>query len=63
MNGGRRVNLIAGAVLLLSLAGGVALLSAIDRMQAVQPTQQTLYIRSAKTLRRLSLGYTGLLAD
>lgn len=63
MNGGRRVNLIAGAVLLLSLAGGVALLSAIDRMQAVQPTQQMLYIRSAKTLRRLSLGYTGLLAD
>ena len=60
---GRRVNLVAAAVLLLSMAGGVAMLYVIDRAQMKQESQQTLYIRSAKTLRRLCLGYTGLLAD
>jgi tetratricopeptide (TPR) repeat protein len=58
-----RVSVVATLVLLLSTAGGVALLSRIDRMKETQPTQQALYIRSPKTLRRLSLGYTGLLAD
>jgi tetratricopeptide (TPR) repeat protein len=63
MNNARRVNAIAATVLLLSMAGGVAMLFAIDRVQIKQETQQTLYIRSATTLRRLCLGYTGLLAD
>ena len=59
----RSVYIIATIVLLVSAAGGVALLSRIDRMKVTQPSQQALYIRSPKTLRRLSLGYTGLLAD
>src|ERR1700690_2862063 len=59
----RSVYIIATIVLLVSTAGGVALLSRIDRMKVTQPSQQALYIRSPKTLRRLSLGYTGLLAD
>jgi hypothetical protein len=58
-----RVNLIATVVLLASTAGGVVLLSRIDRMKVTQLSQQALYIRSPQTLRRLSLGYTGLLAD
>ncbi|MGH9643023.1 MAG: hypothetical protein ACRD3Q_11420 [Terriglobales bacterium] len=60
---GRRVNLVAVTVLLFSLAGGMAMLYVIDRTQMKAESQQTLYIRSAKTLRRLCLGYTGLLAD
>jgi tetratricopeptide (TPR) repeat protein len=63
MNRTRRVQAIAATVLLLSLTGGIAMLFAIDRMQTRQESQQALYIHSAKTLRRLSLGYTGLLAD
>jgi len=59
----RRVNWIAGAVLLLSLAGAVGALHAVDRIRQDATLQDTLYIRSSKTLRRLSLGYTGLLAD
>ncbi|MGC2247556.1 MAG: hypothetical protein WA609_13215 [Terriglobales bacterium] len=58
-----RVSLVATLVLLVSTAGGVALLTRIDRMKVTEPSQQALYIRSPKTLRRLSLGYTGLLAD
>ncbi len=59
----RSVYIIATIVLLVSTAGGVALLSGIDRMKVTQPSQQALYIQSPKTLRRLCLGYTGLLAD
>jgi hypothetical protein len=65
MNRTRRVQAVAAGVMLLSLAGGIALLVAIDRihLRRESQSQQILYIRSAKTLRRLSLGYTGLLAD
>ncbi len=59
----RRVNLVAGAVLLLSLAGALTALGAIDRLRQPSIPQQTLYLRSSRVLRRLSLGYTGLLAD
>jgi tetratricopeptide (TPR) repeat protein len=59
----RRVNLVAAAVLLLSTAGGVATLSAIDRIHLKRESQQVLYIQSPRVLHRLCLGYTGLLAD
>lgn len=59
----RSVSLVAGTVLLVSMAGGVALLFAIDRVKMRPESQQALYIRSSKALRRLSLGYTGLMAD
>ncbi|MGA7079119.1 MAG: hypothetical protein WBQ43_09045 [Terriglobales bacterium] len=63
MSSTRRVNLVAGAVLLISMAGALAMLSAIDRLRPASIPQQALYLRSSKVLRRLSLGYTGLLAD
>lgn len=58
-----RVNFIATAVLLVSMAGGVATLSAIDRSQLASVSQEALYVRSSRVLRRMCLGYTGLLAD
>ncbi len=63
MNPARRVNLIATAVLLLSMAGGAATLNTLDRLQLKTPAQEALYINSSRVLRRLCLGYTGLLAD
>jgi tetratricopeptide (TPR) repeat protein len=63
MNSSRRVNAVAILVLLASMACCVATLHAIDRLRMRSEAHQTLYIRSAKVLRRLSLGYTGLLAD
>src|SRR4029077_2119322 len=63
MSATRRVNLVATAVLLLSMAGGMATLHAIDHMRRVSVAQEALYVRSSKVLRRMSLGYTGLLAD
>jgi len=63
MTSARRVNMVATIVLLASLAGGVVTLHAIDQMALVSPAQQALYIRSTTVLRRMCLGYTGLLAD
>jgi len=59
----RRVNLVAFAVLALSMAGAIATLYAIDRTPRGSVAQEALYLRSSKALRRMSLGYTGLLAD
>ena len=45
--------------------GGAALaLRAVDQVRGEQATlEQVLYVRSGKTLKRFSLGYSGLLAD
>jgi tetratricopeptide (TPR) repeat protein len=63
MSGARRVYVVAAAVLLFSMAGTVATLNAIDPMRRGAAAQAALYVRSPKMLRRMSLGYTGLLAD
>jgi len=63
MSSSRHVSVIASFVLLASMACGVATLNAIDRLGKQSDTPQTLYIRSPKVLRRMCLGYTGLLAD
>jgi tetratricopeptide (TPR) repeat protein len=59
----RRVNLVALAILLASTAGAIATLRAIDREPRFSGAQEALYVSSPRVLRRLSLGYTGLLAD
>jgi len=63
MNSSRKINFGATVVLLTAAAASVLTLNAIDRLNAQPEAQQTLYIRSAKALRRMSLGYSGLLAD
>jgi len=59
----RRVNLVAVAVLLFSMAGAMSALYAVDHLRRESVAQEALYVRSPQVLRRLSLGYTGLLAD
>ncbi|HSZ63534.1 MAG TPA: hypothetical protein VK828_17175 [Terriglobales bacterium] len=58
-----RVNLVALAVLFCSLAGAMAALYAMDRTRRQPVGEDELYISSPRVLRRMSLGYTGLLAD
>ncbi len=58
-----RVNLVALTVLLFSLAGAMATLYAMDRTRCEPRAEDELYISSPRVLRRMSLGYTGLLAD
>jgi hypothetical protein len=49
-------------MLLMSLAGSVLLLQQVDRVRTVT-AEEVLYLSSPKLLKRLSLGYKGLLAD
>ncbi len=53
----------AAAALLLGFAGSVLLLQQVDHMRSGAPSQDALYISSPRLLRRLSLGYSGLMAD
>jgi tetratricopeptide (TPR) repeat protein len=63
MTATRRANLVAAAALVFSMAGAIATLHAIDHTRRASAAQEALYVRSSKVLRRMSLGYTGLLAD
>ncbi len=63
MTSSRSVSRIATIVLLGSMVCTVMTLHAIDHLGLQSQGQQTLYIRSPETLRRMSLGFTGLLAD
>lgn len=63
MNATRRVNVVATTVLLASLTGAVATLRVVDHLRRGATIQDALYVRSPKALRRMSLGYAGLLAD
>jgi tetratricopeptide (TPR) repeat protein len=63
MSAMRRANLVATAVLLVSMAGAIGTLYAIECLRRDAATEEELYVRSATVLRHMSLGYTGLLAD
>ncbi|MGA2237337.1 MAG: hypothetical protein ABSG23_17895 [Terriglobales bacterium] len=63
MSGSRKVTVTASVVLLLSLASSVFLLGRLDQMRTTATLEEVLYLNSPKWVRRLSLGYTGLLAD
>jgi tetratricopeptide (TPR) repeat protein len=58
-----RTTVIASLLLLAFLAGTVLTLGGVDQIRGSAPLQEVLYISSPKVLKRLSLGYTGLLAD
>jgi len=59
----RRVNRIAVAVLVVSMVSCIVTLTALDRARQRATLQDVLYISSPKMLKRMSLGYTGLLAN
>ena len=55
--------MVAGALFLLCAAGSTVLLQQVDRARTRGSLQDILYISSPKLLKRISLGYNGLLAD
>ena len=60
----RTVTLIASTLLLGAFAASVAVLRLVENARGKQATlEEILYIPSAKTLQRMSLGYSGFLAD
>jgi tetratricopeptide (TPR) repeat protein len=58
----RTVSLVAGACLVFSLAASALLLRGIDRLRPATVNDEMLYL-NAPVLKRISLGYDGLMAD
>ena len=63
MKASRRVSLLASILLLASVVSSVLLLRRIDNLRSGSTLEEVLYISSPKLLKRMSLGYDGLLAN
>src|SRR6202030_2542646 len=63
MKPSRPITIAASALLISCLAGSVLLLRQLDRERSGATLEEVLYISSPTLLKRMSLGYDGLLAD
>jgi tetratricopeptide (TPR) repeat protein len=63
MKPSRQTTVTAGVLLVACLLGSVLTLRHLDRTRSAATLEDVLYISSPKVLKRLSLGYDGLLAD
>ena len=63
MRPSRKITITVSLLLVVCMLASVILLRRIDRMRTGSTLQEVLYISSPKVLKRLSLGYDGLLAD
>ena len=64
MNGHRRVTIIGSILVVVLFAGSIVSRRQIEKTRSGQnPQEDSLYLPSGKTVKRLSLGYSSLLAD
>src|SRR5580693_879505 len=63
MKPSRQITLVVSTLLLACMLASVLLLRKVDRLRSGATLQEVLYISSPQALKRLSLGYDGLLAD
>jgi len=63
MSGSRKVTVTASMVLLFCLASSILLLRRLDQVRTTATLEDVLYLNSPKWVKRMSLGYDGLLAD
>lgn len=63
MKHSQRTTITAVVLLVVFLAGSVLTLARIDQLRTGASLEEILYISSPKVVKRLSLGYEGLLAD
>ncbi len=59
----RGISIVLCSAMLVMVAGAVGALSRVDRYRPDARLEDVLYIPSAKVLKRMSLGYNGLVAD
>jgi hypothetical protein len=59
----RRTTVTATVLMLICLSGSAAVLHHLDHIRTQATHEEVLYLSSPKVLKRLSLGYSGLLAD
>jgi tetratricopeptide (TPR) repeat protein len=58
-----RVSVLAGVLLLASLLSSILLLRRVDNIRSGSTLEEVLYVSSPRLLKRMSLGYNGLLAN
>jgi tetratricopeptide (TPR) repeat protein len=63
MSGSRRVTILFSFLLASAFVSSVLLLRRVDQVRSGATLEEVLYISSPQALKRLSLGYNGLLAD
>lgn len=63
MKASRQVTVAFSLVLVACVAASVLLLRRVDQMRTEATLEEVLYISSPKALKKMSLGYDGLLAD
>jgi tetratricopeptide (TPR) repeat protein len=63
MTQSKRTTIVASSLLLSCMLGAALVLQRVDRLRTAASLEEILYINSPSALRRMSLGYTGLLAD
>src|SRR5579872_4678984 len=63
MSRSRQVTAIASTCLVCSMVSAALLIRSVDAAQPTATLEEILYVSSPKLLKRLSLGYEGLLAD
>jgi tetratricopeptide (TPR) repeat protein len=63
MKPSRSVTIAASLLLLGSMAGSILLLRRVDQVRSGATLQEVLFVSSPKAVKRLSLGYTGLMAN
>lgn len=63
MSGSRKVTITASVLLVACLVGSIVSLRRIDQLRTGATLEDVLFITSPKAVKRLSLGYDGLLAD
>jgi tetratricopeptide (TPR) repeat protein len=63
MSVSRKVTVATSLVLVFSLTSSIFLLRRLDQVRTTATLDEVLYLNSPKWVKRLSLGYTGLLAD
>jgi len=63
MKASRRTTAVAGTLLVAFFAGAILTLGHVDQLRSGASLEEVLYISSPPALKRLSLGYDGLMAD
>ncbi len=63
MTASRSITRFFAALLVLCLVGSILTLRRLDRLRASATLEEVLYLPSARVLRYLSFGYTGLMAN
>ncbi len=63
MRPSRTVTVAATLLVITTMAGSILLLRLVDKARQGATLQEVLYISSPQALKRLSLGYSGLMAD